>query len=313
MDSFYDVEGAASELEKIGQSRKERSMLFEDAQPHLADLNTDAYSVVESGMSRKNWRLCTFEDEDEVGTEVIFTLQGVLSKCNLVPRHAKDCKLNQVIKLSQFAEICGLGTSLFDDSMTSATVVHDRFAQYFCGTPVSKWQPEVSPIGTVFSASNRLFTFKTDAPTEQGREFEPGVDPVGILERFKTADIFHAPENVVKYFRTVSDQERGETKHLQSFPGAFRVGDLVEMQASFVAIMTTQGQIKVTTRLHALTLLDTSFTYEADKKRMTFQSRTAVIQKQVKRKIGYLHEMGEHPRKKVQGDRWEDMRQPSMG
>ncbi|KAJ7019556.1 hypothetical protein C8F04DRAFT_1188795 [Mycena alexandri] len=241
------------------------------------------YDVEGAGLSRKDWRLCTFEDDDDVGTEVIFTLQGVLSKSNLVPRHVRE------------------------------------FAQYFCGTPVSKWQVEVGPIGSVFSANNRLFTLKTDAPTEQGTEFEPGVDPVGILERFKTADMFHSPENVVKYFRVVSDPEQGEIKYLQSFPGAFRVGDVVEMQASFVAIMTSQGQIKVTSRLHALTLLDTGFTYvngptyEADKKRMAFQSKTMVLQKQVKRKIGYVYEEEEPPRKRAHGDALEEFRETSMG
>ncbi|KAJ7661403.1 hypothetical protein DFH06DRAFT_949846, partial [Mycena polygramma] len=199
------------------------------------------------------WKLCTLEENQDVATEVVFIIQGVLTKANLVP----NCKPNQVIKLAQYAEICGLGSSLFEESMANAGTVHDRFAQHFSGATVSKWVPVLGPIGSVYSASNRLFTMKADAPTEQGTDFEPGVDPTGALENLRTSDMFHGPENVVKYFRKETDEETG---YLSSYPGAFRVGDLVEMQVSFVAIMTSQNQVKVTSRLHALTLLDASFT-----------------------------------------------------
>lgn len=102
-----------------------------------------------------------------------------------------------------------MGTNLFEECILSAAVVHERFAQYFCGTPVTKWEKDIGPIGSIFSANNRIFTLKTDAPTEQGRDFEPGVDPIGTLERLKSADMFHGPDNVVKYFRMVSDAETG--------------------------------------------------------------------------------------------------------
>ncbi|KAJ6477946.1 hypothetical protein C8R47DRAFT_984488 [Mycena vitilis] len=193
--------------------------------------------------------------------------------------------------------------------MASAAIVHDRFTHHFSGAAVSKWKKAIGPSGSVYSASNRLFTMKTDAPTEQGTTFEPGVDPTGALEMLKSVDMFHGPENIVKYFRRTTDDSTG--KYLQSYPGSFRVGDLVEMQASFVAIMTSQDQVKVTSRLHALTLLDTSFTkvspvrtkqrsklnvkQAAQKKRASFQANTSLLQKQVRRKIGYDYEEEEQP------------------
>ncbi|KAJ7169023.1 hypothetical protein C8R46DRAFT_1034145 [Mycena filopes] len=173
---------------------------------------------------------------------------------------------------------------------------------------VSPWIPISGPIGTIFSANNRLFTLKVDAPTEQGTEFQPGVDPVGILERLKTRDMFHGPDNIVKYFKLVVDEETKETKYAAAVPGTFRVGDLVEMQASFVAIMTAQNQIKVTTRLHALTLLETSFTKAADKKRATFQAKSITFQKQVRRKIGYFYEESEDGQPSKKQHRKEDDR-----
>ncbi|KAJ7642479.1 hypothetical protein DFH06DRAFT_1334347 [Mycena polygramma] len=262
MDAFYDLEAASHALQIQSEARRIDSKTIQDALPHLADIEarslTDAYNIVEVGAARKSWKLCTFEEGDEVATEVVFTIQGVLTKANLVPKHVREP--NQIIRLSQYAEICGLGSTLFEDSMANAKTVHDRFAQHFSGTAVAKWTPVLGPTGSVYSASNRLFTMKADAPTEQGTDFEPGVDPTGALESLRTSDLFHGPENVVKYFRKALDQETGRNKYLPSYPGAFRVGDLVEMQVSFVAIMTSQNQVKVTSRLHALTLLDASFT-----------------------------------------------------
>lgn len=43
-------------------------------------------------------------------------------------------------------------------------------------------------------------------------------------------------------------------------PGSFKTGDIVEIQLSFVGIATGQGDIKVTSRLQAVTVLDNSFT-----------------------------------------------------
>ncbi|KAJ7733481.1 hypothetical protein B0H16DRAFT_1732293 [Mycena metata] len=260
MDTFYDSDSAATTLEEIITDRRRRADQFNDGLPHLVDLEPDAYSVVEMGATKKSWRLCRTEKNDEVADEIVFTLQGVLSKVNLVPKHVKECAPNKLLRLSQYAEICGMGSPVFESSMVTATTIHERFAQHFCGSSLASWVPLIGPMGSVFPANNRLFTLKSDAPSEQNTDFEEGVDPVGIIERLKTADMIHAPENVVKYFRLAISDQTSDVEYLPSFPGAFHVGDLVEIQASFVAIMTGQSQIKVTTRLNALTLLDNSFT-----------------------------------------------------
>ncbi|KAJ7720719.1 hypothetical protein B0H16DRAFT_1335950, partial [Mycena metata] len=206
----------------------------------------------------KTWRLCRTEKNDEVADEIVFTLQGVLSKVNLPTPFS--CAPNKLLRLSQYAELCGMGLQTFESSMVTATAVHERFAQHFCGSSIASWSPVTGQMGSVFPANNRLFTLKSDAPLEQNTEFEEGVDPVGIISRLKPADMIHAPENIVKYFRLAINTETSDVEYIPSFPGAFRVGDIVEMQASFVAIMASQNQVKITTRLNALTLLDNSFT-----------------------------------------------------
>lgn len=85
--------------------------------------------------------------------------------------------------------------------MAKVSLIHKKFAQHLS---IAQFTPHVEAqgaVGTLFAASNRLFTSKRDAPTEQDNEFEYGLDPVGIIGRRKTEDLIHAPANIVKYFR----------------------------------------------------------------------------------------------------------------
>ncbi|KAJ7114755.1 hypothetical protein C8R44DRAFT_629792 [Mycena epipterygia] len=115
----------------------------------------------------------------------------------------------------------------------------------------------LSADGVVFSASNRLFTRRSEAPTEQDNSFEPGVDPVQRFAKLKGTELIHAPENMVKYYRLKGNANHD--KYQAIVPGTFQPGDVVEMQVAFVAIMS-EKKIKITKRLQALTLLDDSFT-----------------------------------------------------
>ncbi|KAJ7044253.1 hypothetical protein C8F04DRAFT_942368 [Mycena alexandri] len=142
--------------------------------------------------------------------------------------------------------------------MTRLEVAQDVFAQHFCGLPITRLTTPIGRTGRVLGASNRLFTLKVDSPTEQGTEFQPGMDPLGSLERLKSEDLIHGPENIVRYYKRSTDKDG--TSYDTSFPGIFRPGDVAEMHASLIAIQTGDKKIKVTCRLHAVTLLDNSFT-----------------------------------------------------
>jgi hypothetical protein len=250
--------------------------------------------VIECGASRKSWRLCIASDEEGVADEIVFSVQGVIVNARLVPanvnrwaifdsymaNNAKEVRMDakKALRLVQSIEISGVGTRTFDESMRRAELGHERFRQHFCGAAVTTWKANQSAIGQTLSASNRLFTLKSDAPMEQDTSFQDGVDPMGDLEKLKSDKLFHGQENIVRYFTRAKDPKSGwgsqpvkeqphldpretsETVYDQTFPGCFQIGDIVELQASFVAIMTHQRKIKVTCRLHTVVLLDHSFT-----------------------------------------------------
>jgi hypothetical protein len=89
--------------------------------------------------------------------------------------------------------------------MTKLEAAQERLCQHFCGLSVIKCTAQPGRFGQTLCASTRLFTLKSDAPTEQDTTFQPGVDPVGELERIKSADVFHGRDNVVHYFKRAYD------------------------------------------------------------------------------------------------------------
>ncbi|KAJ7030580.1 hypothetical protein C8F04DRAFT_1186619 [Mycena alexandri] len=116
--------------------------------------------------------------------------------------------------------------------------------------------------GPVLSASNRVFTSKDEAPTDQDNDFAEGLDPIGMLAKLKTSNLIHAPENIVQYFD-------GKVRYNVTVPG-------------------------ITTRLQAVTLLDSEFTKEAAVARRKFRSQPK-CEPAIRRKVGYFYDDGEEP------------------
>jgi hypothetical protein len=111
--------------------------------------------------------------------------------------------------VSQYIEICGLDSATFRSAMTKTEEINQRFAEHFSTTNVVDLIRPPCSFGLAFSCSNRFFTLRTDAPTEQDNVFLEGVDPIGVLEKMKTRDLIHAPENMVKYFKCFPNADDG--------------------------------------------------------------------------------------------------------
>ncbi|KAJ7029811.1 hypothetical protein C8F04DRAFT_1187323 [Mycena alexandri] len=278
MDEFYNRAGAANALEK--EARERRTLAAENYSPtfqHLADLNLDASSVIEGGACRKNWRLCIPCESDGVLDEVVFGVQGVITNLGLVPIAVGKVDHKRAIKLAQRVEVSGFNTPTFEEALNKLETANDRFSQHFRGQGVQKISPPNGQFGRSIACSNRLFTLRMDNPTEQGTDFEAGIDPLGTLEKLISSEMFHSTDNIVKYYTRGTDLKDGITTFVGGFPGSFKIGDIVEVQASLVSIKTADGGLKLTCRLHALTMLDNSFTKLASSRRMASRKRPVAV------------------------------------
>ncbi|KAJ7143094.1 hypothetical protein C8R43DRAFT_954236 [Mycena crocata] len=297
MDRFYDKEAAGDALEAIASlRRKALASRSNSSIMHLADAEMDDLVVREMHEGRQNWRLCIRNNGDEVEDEVVMRVQGILTVNHLVPKNVQACPVHKAIFLTQQAELCGMGTRTFEDAMDNVASIVDRFAQHMGGADVPNGGDREKHGQRLFSASNRIFTAQSDTPTEQDNEFEEGVDPFGLLAKFKNGKLIHAPDNIVKYLRRVQSDDDKPASYEAYYPGGFVVGDVVEMQMSFVALVKGKEQAKVTTRLQALTLLDNKFTKNhkltrqkqaARAERYKARARPAV-NPAIRRKVGYF-------------------------
>ncbi|KAJ7027191.1 hypothetical protein C8F04DRAFT_1267335 [Mycena alexandri] len=296
MDLHYDKDAAGNRLEEIAKlSRASLAARNLKSIVHMADINLIDVDVRETNAGRKNWRLCIVEEDDELNDELVIRVQGILTKNNLVPRNVQSCAPNKAQYLSQHIEICGAATSTFTESMANLQAVADRFEHQLAGIEIAPMQEVARAPDDIFVASNRIFTLKSDVPAEQDNFFQDGVDSAGLLHKLKRRDYIHAPENIVKYYRKKNSTNAGMA-YVQFYPGGFQIGDIVELQVSFVAVATGRGKAKITTRLHAVTLLDSKYSNDA----ATSRSASALRQLSnpaIRKKVGYSAEDEEDARK----------------
>ncbi|KAJ7672315.1 hypothetical protein DFH06DRAFT_1124221 [Mycena polygramma] len=293
MDAFYNNDAAAAALENFASARREALTNRNDARIiHMAEVDSvqeNRITISEAHQGRQTWRICARESEDEVKDEIVFRLQGVLKKNNLVPKNLASCPRAKAPFLSQQAEICGLGSETFNESLAKIAVIHDLFSQQLAGVEMTPMGERGGGAADVVSASNRIFTLRADVPTEQDNDFQRGVDPVKLLAKMKTGELIHAPENIVTYFKRAQKEDNETYTYDEFVPGGFKVGDIVEMQLCFVAMASARNTVKVTMRLQALTLLDDQFTKAATAARKEAAgARPAPTA--MRRKVGYFRE-----------------------
>ncbi|KAJ7856461.1 hypothetical protein B0H14DRAFT_2578803 [Mycena olivaceomarginata] len=86
MDKYYSAVRAATKLEELSTTSRENiSVRGENYVQHLAQplvdvLQLDNVSVSVQGQQIKNWRLCMSTREDDVLDEVVFRIQGIVTK-----------------------------------------------------------------------------------------------------------------------------------------------------------------------------------------------------------------------------------------
>ena len=126
--------------------------------------------------------------------------------------------------------------------------------------------------------SNRYFTPQKDMVEGSELVLSTDVDPYGYLAKAAGTALCYTEDNAVLYFERqgsndddykFSDSYYEENYHSHTFgrrytpvkPVIFGVGDIVEVQASFMAVPLKQGKFKTMMVLRGITLVDGTFTH----------------------------------------------------
>ncbi|KAJ7143167.1 hypothetical protein C8R43DRAFT_1130953 [Mycena crocata] len=259
LDKLYDSENARLALDSALSKSVEHLAGREDraSQQHLNAVNCKELQVQITGEKRKIWRLGPVTGEGVVEDELVFRFQGILTKVMLTPGDITRMDARRVANLTQQITIGGVGSTQFEAGTASLKELQSIFERFFQkGTETTSTSGQTEDVEV--SASNKFLTSKVDEPTAEHVPFGYGVDPLDALQGFVGDKLVHTVDNAVKYYVKAIDPVTQTDVYDIAFPGNFRVGDLVEMQASLIAFQG-RDSMKIHCQLRALTLLDGTF------------------------------------------------------
>jgi len=177
-----------------------------------------------------------------------------------------------------------MGSPTFEEAVKSAYELYQRFQRQFPDGKLENWNTMMYKEHYSLDASNRYFTPKRDALTMEHVPFSKVVDPNGVLEEMARMDYIHGEENEVQYYICQSDGD-GKKRYEIAQPQTYRIGDIVEIQISFIAVPLKGQKYKMITVLHSIASMDNSFAVAATKKRTALG--TIVPKTVLKRRVGY--------------------------
>ncbi|KAK0436088.1 hypothetical protein EV421DRAFT_1716138, partial [Armillaria borealis] len=96
----------------------------------------------------------------------------------------------------------------------------------------------------------------------KGIQITQEIDPNGILRRVGNNTFIHMEDNVVQYYKRVTEDGKG--RYTKARPQIFRVGDIIEVQCSVVFIKTRKTSARMNLILCALAMVDCQHTMVSD-------------------------------------------------
>ncbi|RDB26050.1 hypothetical protein Hypma_006130 [Hypsizygus marmoreus] len=130
--------------------------------------------------------------------------------------------------------------------------------------PSRRWRKVLFDFKELYATSNFLHcplantSLIHDAPQDQPVDFGPMVDPNGMLATMQGEGFVHSAENKVEYMGMSVNVDTNKVRYINIDPSKIRIGDIVEVQISFVCIPIKDGFFKLMNILRAITLLDQS-------------------------------------------------------
>ncbi|KAF8809206.1 hypothetical protein BYT27DRAFT_7232338 [Phlegmacium glaucopus] len=215
---------------------------------------------VEHFNAPKTLRLVHADVNGRATEEAVFSIQGVLSGKILPPVLEKIRTISQACYLRQGVTLIGLGTPTFDEAIAAAQEIYGMFDRNVQDASLEPWSLSSSPItqDRALDVSNRYLTSKRDAPGMVAIPIPATIDPRGVLENLTKEGYVYSKENEVQYYQVHKSSEG--TKRVETIgPQIFRIGDIVEIQVSFIVVPLKDNKFKMIVVLRSIALLDPYF------------------------------------------------------
>ncbi|KAH9921060.1 uncharacterized protein B0H18DRAFT_880502, partial [Fomitopsis serialis] len=197
--------------------------------------------------------------------EVVLNVQGYMLKAKLPPimRDNEYVPYNMIartklVHTEQYVRIGGLGSAQFDQSAVAMMNIHQLFESRLGKGCLQGWDVKREQGHIVLDFHNRYLTPRSSASSASIMDIPHDYDPRHILRSHMTDEVFTS-DNVVQYYERVQDVNRQAKYHFKtSHPTSVSVGQMVEVQSSFVAVPRGKDKYKLICKLRSICVLDRS-------------------------------------------------------
>jgi len=289
MNTAYDTKKATAMLLAICKEREENthsnlqlSKMFEADATYRAENVGGIWRLVNRPLRPEG----NLEDE-----EVVVSFQGILSKTDMPPFNEKNIPSSKVKYMRQSAALTAFGNPAYNNLLANIAVIHTIFKRAIGERLIddSDQTSSYTENPVTIDVANRYFVPKAKALPEDIRTLTTEVDPFGTLAKAAGSAYVHTEENRVYYFEKTIGSD-GETIFRPTSPQTFQVGDIVEVQVSFIAVPIRDNKWKINKILRSISLFDGSYTQDAFVRGVMQRAPEERPKISLKRKVGYVEE-----------------------
>ncbi|KAI0727875.1 hypothetical protein BC629DRAFT_1259349, partial [Irpex lacteus] len=188
--------------------------------------------------------------------EIVVTVQGFVLRCGLPPVTRAEQLPKNPMTAKQSVTLTGLGSKEFEAAARAILAIHTMFSSTLPEDALVPWKPHKDMDYVCLEFYNRYFKSRDDVGSAV-LDIGPDIDPLGVL-RSRCPLGEHTEDNAVLYFeRKTNDTGYDSKTYTPCNPVAVRVGQLVEVQASFCVIPIAKGRYMMLCKLRAVCVLGT--------------------------------------------------------
>ncbi|KAF8234726.1 hypothetical protein L208DRAFT_1260445 [Tricholoma matsutake] len=143
--------------------------------------------------------------------------------------------------LKQAIGITGLGTPTFANALDAAQEIYGHFNQQFMEGILETWSCSGDTEGPWIDVSNRYLTPIRDAQDVESIPFDKGINPYGILQDMARGDGSCSSEHIILFKQTKTYIRLATFRFNACEPQMFHVGDIMQLQLSFVTVPVKGG------------------------------------------------------------------------
>ncbi|PPR07618.1 hypothetical protein CVT24_004171 [Panaeolus cyanescens] len=296
MDTRYNLEHASMSLLRY---TKEREKDHHSGIQLLNMFKDDSDSSLEVAEFNGIGRLISKQfDQDGVeseAVEAVVSMQGIITSKDLPPFRGR-MNTTKIQFYRQAVTIAVVDEDICERFIEQIGRVQNIFKRHYGdglndSCAFTTFVPGKISYNT-FDISNRLFKKRADADGEQLRTLGQAIDPDGNVQRTADSNGFvHTTDNEVFYFERKKDPIKGQYRFVAAEPTIFQVGDIVEVQMSFVGLPLHHRKRKLSLMLRTVGLMDAKFSKDLSLSKFKSGAKTnAPARAMLKRAVGYADE-----------------------